>query len=264
MHVHLPKPLHGWREFAGEVGIIVIGVLIALGAEQVVETIHLRQEALGAEQRIKDELAGNSAEEVERLAVAPCLTARVASISSGLASGKADWTAMLFPNNPGMPTALREVYHMPTRPWIADAYHEALSQGDLNSVEPSKRAQLAALYKQIDILAESNGEEQRIVTELAPLQFNRPLSDNERNRMIAVLARLDQLNGLIVLVSRQNLSSLYTLQYAVRRGELFDPVGKVDGWTNELSGLRARYGKCVDQSAIEQYETLALKGGKTA
>ena len=37
MHFHLPKPLHGWREFVGEVGIIVIGVLIALGAQQVVE-----------------------------------------------------------------------------------------------------------------------------------------------------------------------------------------------------------------------------------
>jgi hypothetical protein len=27
VHFHLPKPLHDWREFAGEVGIIVIGVL---------------------------------------------------------------------------------------------------------------------------------------------------------------------------------------------------------------------------------------------
>ncbi len=26
MHFHLPKPLHGWREFVGEVGIIVVGV----------------------------------------------------------------------------------------------------------------------------------------------------------------------------------------------------------------------------------------------
>lgn len=42
MHLHLPKPLHGWRAFAGEVGIIVLGVLIALGAEQLVETIHKR------------------------------------------------------------------------------------------------------------------------------------------------------------------------------------------------------------------------------
>ena len=36
MHLQLPKPLHGWREFAGEVGIIVLGVLIALGLEQLV------------------------------------------------------------------------------------------------------------------------------------------------------------------------------------------------------------------------------------
>lgn len=28
MEVHLPKPLHGWREFVGEVGIIVLGVLM--------------------------------------------------------------------------------------------------------------------------------------------------------------------------------------------------------------------------------------------
>ena len=40
MRFHLPKPLHGWREFAGEVGIIVIGVLIALGAEQAIDAIH--------------------------------------------------------------------------------------------------------------------------------------------------------------------------------------------------------------------------------
>jgi hypothetical protein len=38
-HVHLPKPLHGWREFFGEVGIIVLGVLLALGAEQLIEHV---------------------------------------------------------------------------------------------------------------------------------------------------------------------------------------------------------------------------------
>jgi hypothetical protein len=37
MHVHLPKALHGWRELAKEVGIIVLGVLIALTFEQIVQ-----------------------------------------------------------------------------------------------------------------------------------------------------------------------------------------------------------------------------------
>ena len=44
MRVHLPKPLHGWRQLAGEVGIIVLGVLIALGFEQLVEAMRWRSE----------------------------------------------------------------------------------------------------------------------------------------------------------------------------------------------------------------------------
>jgi hypothetical protein len=35
MDVHTPKqPIQSWRELAKEIGIIVVGVLIALGAEQ--------------------------------------------------------------------------------------------------------------------------------------------------------------------------------------------------------------------------------------
>lgn len=44
MSVQLPKPLHGWRQFAGEVGIIVLGVLIALGAQQIVEDLHWKHD----------------------------------------------------------------------------------------------------------------------------------------------------------------------------------------------------------------------------
>jgi hypothetical protein len=40
VHIHLPKPLHGWREFVGEIGVIAIGILIALGAEQAAEVVH--------------------------------------------------------------------------------------------------------------------------------------------------------------------------------------------------------------------------------
>ena len=45
MKLSVPKPIHGWREFAGEVGIIVIGVLIALGAQQFVSTLNDRRTA---------------------------------------------------------------------------------------------------------------------------------------------------------------------------------------------------------------------------
>jgi hypothetical protein len=61
MHVHLPKPLHGWRAFVGEVGIIVIGVLIALGAEQVVEDWQWRHKVAVVRKSLLGELANDRA-----------------------------------------------------------------------------------------------------------------------------------------------------------------------------------------------------------
>jgi hypothetical protein len=44
MHVHKIKPVHGWREFASEIMVIVIGIVIAIGGEQVVEWSHIRNQ----------------------------------------------------------------------------------------------------------------------------------------------------------------------------------------------------------------------------
>lgn len=73
MHFHLPKPLHGWREFAGEVGIIVLGVIIALGFEQAVERVRWNQQVHAARDAIHREMAFDLADFADRLRVAPCL-----------------------------------------------------------------------------------------------------------------------------------------------------------------------------------------------
>jgi hypothetical protein len=60
-HFHVPKPLHGWRQFVGEVGIIVLGVLIALGAEQLAQRIHSQEEVRQVRAALKSELADDRA-----------------------------------------------------------------------------------------------------------------------------------------------------------------------------------------------------------
>ena len=61
MHFHLPKPLHGWREFAGEVGIIVFGVLIALAAQALVEDLQWHHKVFVVRQALMGELANDRA-----------------------------------------------------------------------------------------------------------------------------------------------------------------------------------------------------------
>jgi hypothetical protein len=56
MDGHKPKSWRGWSEFAKEIGIIVIGVLIALGAQQVVEAINRRDEVAEARAALKREV----------------------------------------------------------------------------------------------------------------------------------------------------------------------------------------------------------------
>jgi hypothetical protein len=89
MHFHVPKPLHGWREFAGEVGIIVLGVLIALGAEQAVEMLHWRSEVADARRALNREVGYNLGAIVKRQQEAPCIDRRLQGIRALLAAPNA-------------------------------------------------------------------------------------------------------------------------------------------------------------------------------
>lgn len=64
MDIHKPNPWHGFREFLKEYAIIVVGVLTALGGEQIVEWAHHRAELVEARKALRAEVmndAGNLA-----------------------------------------------------------------------------------------------------------------------------------------------------------------------------------------------------------
>jgi hypothetical protein len=80
MHIHIPKPMHGWSVLAGEVGIIVIGVLIALGAEQVAQIVHSRAEAAEFRDAANKELAANLAAYRYRLQQGDCVARKLSEL----------------------------------------------------------------------------------------------------------------------------------------------------------------------------------------
>jgi len=98
MHFHLPKPLHGWREFAGEVGIIVIGVLIALGFEQVVQSIHDRLVADQARDAVRAEVRENLWWLEFRDGYEPCIDDMLAQLGHVLARARAGQPTPLITN----------------------------------------------------------------------------------------------------------------------------------------------------------------------
>jgi hypothetical protein len=102
MRVHLPSPLHGWRAFAGEVGIIVLGVLIALGAQQLVERSRQRADAHDADRAIRGELEQNMAKLRSRWEQRDCVSRRLDELQALI--GTASTVAVIkTPNWVGRP-----------------------------------------------------------------------------------------------------------------------------------------------------------------
>jgi len=89
MHFHLPKPLHGWREFAGEVGIIVVGILIALGGEQIVEDLHWRSEVGNFRAAVDHEIGRDIDVWRVMMVQRPCVARRMDDLERFLAASTA-------------------------------------------------------------------------------------------------------------------------------------------------------------------------------
>ena len=89
MEIHKPKPVHNWRELLTEIGVIVIGVAIALAGEQAVEKLHDHARAAEARASIREEIARNVGRINVRQAMEPCIGKRLDEIDGLIAASAA-------------------------------------------------------------------------------------------------------------------------------------------------------------------------------
>ena len=151
MHVHLPKPLHGWREFVGEVGIIVIGVLLALGAEQIIETLHWRHKAGEATEALREEIGAHYNMATEAVVAAPCIDRQLAALEDRLLTANgAPSPAPTFRDLTGEFT-----FRAPSRPWSDDVWQSVVSEGVSSHLRKTLRALLADHYIQVAIMRQT-------------------------------------------------------------------------------------------------------------
>jgi hypothetical protein len=84
LEIHKPKAVHGWREFINEIGVIVIGVLIALGAEQIVESLHWRHVVGETRESLTATVEDAYGSMLSRLDMQSCVDRRLAELKTVL------------------------------------------------------------------------------------------------------------------------------------------------------------------------------------
>ena len=198
MHFHLPKPLHGWREFAGEVGIIVVGVLIALAAEQVVETMHWRHVAAEARDSVGEEMQAEYFAAAEMAMAQPCIDRQLEMLEG----------AVLAPG-PFRPVpsysegANNFTFRAPSRSWAHDVWNSVSNDGTAAHLDRTTRLGLADFYGLTDYLREENLTVDVLRMRLGAL--SRPIQPDAATRaqLVADIAQARSLYALLAVVSNQ-------------------------------------------------------------
>lgn len=162
MDIRLPKVPHSWRELAKEIAIIVLGVLIALFFEQLVQDWQWRQRVATAERQMRGELLGDDGPQIyQRAAMHPCVQQRLDQIRAAVESGRSRGEIVGLVNSVQLQIhsydnlgqqqaeASQAAEHMPdeTATLFAKAYSVVPLMDRTNSQEAMELARLHALRR---------------------------------------------------------------------------------------------------------------------
>lgn len=181
MHFHIPKPLHGWREFAGEVGIIVVGVLIALGFEQMAESWSWHERSAKGMEAIRGEMAINYNFATEMAVTAPCIDRQLAVLEDKVASSGGLLTAA---SNYSEAIYARYTYRAPSREWPDQVWQALVSEGVTSHLRPNFRSHVAVAYDHVRQNRATNRMNDQLAYRLQLLARPVPLDPASRNHLI--------------------------------------------------------------------------------
>lgn len=226
MHIHLPKPLHGWREFVGEIVIIVIGVLIALGAEQLVEAWHWHHKIDAAEAAMRLELAEDDGPQAYgRVLIGNCLDRQLQRIQDGAGHVPAgelrQWAA---------------AYEPPFRTWDSEAWKVVVAGDTGSRMGPERLLAWSSPYRSMPMLTEDSRLESQLAVALH--QILPPQGEASREELQSLrrtAAQLRRLNSGFTVASKLLLA---------RIARIGAPVPEATR-RQLLAEARRLYGPCV-------------------
>ena len=179
MDIHKPKPWHGLREFLKEYVIIVVGVLTALGGEQVVEALHGMHQAEAGDAELRVAFVREVNNTALRQAQNACVAKRLAGLNSILRQAEES----------GRLPAIVAVGHPPFTPWTVGVWEVLVADQTVSHLPREKAIAYTAIVQTTAYLsALSDREEDQWTVLDSMVGPGRRLSDAEAQRLRETLA----------------------------------------------------------------------------
>jgi hypothetical protein len=148
MRFRVLRPARGWPEFIDDVAIVVLGVIVALTAQEFVTGLHQRGAYRETRRNVFDEIAHNLGRLQQRLGTQACINDRLGAFQVFVAAG----TPLPRPLWVGRP----QLWGTNDGGWQA-----ALAAQQQDAFSSDELARLSDLYSNFDQLWEFQADEQR-------------------------------------------------------------------------------------------------------
>jgi len=201
MHVLLPKPLHGWRAFVGEVAIIVLGVLIALGFGQLAQAWNDQSNSREARKAIQAEIAGDLGALSQRALTEDCIARRLDEISAHL-----DSVVDGEVNSPVTWLGKPQQWDMDTFRWDA-----ASQSGRVSLLPVAEQSNYSDIYGVLKSIGVAELDEQRLWAQLRSLEGQRRISANMVDTLRLVVSQARYSDYQIRLLYGEGLDEARTM-----------------------------------------------------
>ena len=202
MDIHKPKPVHNLREFLSEIVVIVTGVLIALGLEQVVETWHWHHQVESAEQALGSELSETVGQSKERILASACVDKRLDQLAAIVDT--AATTGRLPP--------VGDIAMPPSRTWSDGVWQSTLDGQTGEHLPTDHRNGYSVVYGFVTLLATTNARELDDWTQLyslvGPGRTIAPAEADALRRAISDARLRNQVMGLAAVRVQQTMSTV--------------------------------------------------------
>lgn len=226
MHFHLPKAPKNWRELVLEIGIITVGVLIALSLEEWIEDREWDRKVETAQAAMRRELLWDNGPQIYyRAAAHPCAQAKLDQIRAAVEEG----------------ASRQEVWDQIDGYWVQFLTFDSLAHGDATASDvaahmgPAELEDFTLAYAVMPLMDSTSRKEAADLARLRALRRSGgPLSEYEAMEVLGAVEALRNND-------HQMWDSARWAMPAIKRLGTLDQ-GRIDHF---MRNARARYGDCI-------------------
>lgn len=202
------SPSMGWKAFWSEIVIVVLGVVIALAANEAMQEWSWRGKVADGKARLLDETANVFEWSAEQYATQPCIRAQLDRLTRRLLdSGEVLEPAPMY-SEPSSPHNSRFVVRLPYRPWHMPTWESLVADGTATRFPAQAQADYSAVATLTDVNRDLRIESGRSAGRLLALSHPIPLDASARREFLVDIESLRrQSDGMVTSVAMLNLES---------------------------------------------------------